>query len=137
MKCRVCGKPLSDPVSMALEIGPTCRMKLKLMEANDMNGNLFGEQAASFSVDVDEEFVTIIDHDTGRTVTNEARNIIAALVGQGIDVDAHLVIYRDTMGVWDRIVTKHGEFAGFESINERDVLMAKAVARGKASSVRH
>ncbi|MEX3556325.1 MAG: DUF6011 domain-containing protein [Burkholderia gladioli] len=35
-KCGVCGKPLTDPVSVHLGIGPVCRITLKFNEAKDI-----------------------------------------------------------------------------------------------------
>jgi hypothetical protein len=37
------------------------------------------------------------------------------------------VIYRDTRGIWDQLlVDRSGHFAGFSSINERDLSAALA-----------
>ena len=71
--------------------------------------------------------IAIIDHDQGRSVTNDAENVIADLVAQGFDLSRYLVIYRDTRGIWDQLlVDRTGHFAGFSSINERDLSAALA-----------
>jgi hypothetical protein len=71
--------------------------------------------------------IAIIDHDQGRSVTNDAENVIADLLAQGFDLSRYLVIYKDTRGIWDQIlVDRTGRFAGFSSINERDLFTALA-----------
>jgi hypothetical protein len=71
--------------------------------------------------------IAITDHDQGRSVTNDAENVIADLVAQGFDLSRYLVIYRDTRGIWDQLlVDRTGHFAGFSSINERDLSAALA-----------
>ena len=71
--------------------------------------------------------IAIIDHDEGRSVTNDAVNIIDDLARQGFDLTKCRVIYKDTSGIWDEILTdRTGRFAGFSSINERDLPAALA-----------
>jgi hypothetical protein len=63
-----------------------------------------------------------------RSVTNDADNVIADLVSRGFDLSRYHVIYKDTRGIWDQIlVDRTGCFAGFSSINERD--LPAAIAR--------
>jgi hypothetical protein len=55
-------------------------------------------------------------------------NVIADLVSRGFDLSRYHVIYKDTRGIWDQIlVDRTGCFAGFSSINERD--LPAAIAR--------
>jgi hypothetical protein len=71
--------------------------------------------------------IAIIDHDAGRTVSNDAANLIADLAAD-FDLSKYHVIYRDTRGMWDQIlVDRTGHFVGFSSINERD--LPTAIAR--------
>ena len=48
--------------------------------------------------------IAIIDHDSGRSVTNDADNVIADLVSRGFDLSRYHVIYKDTRGIWDQIL---------------------------------
>jgi hypothetical protein len=41
------------------------------------------------------------------------RNVIADLRGFGIDLDQNLIAYRDTIGRWNRLMTRHAGFPGF------------------------
>jgi hypothetical protein len=83
---------------------------------------------AVYSYAVHGNVIAIIDHDSGRSVTNDADNVIADLVSRGFDLWRYHVIYRDTRGIWDQIlVDRTGCFAGFSSINERD--LPSAIAR--------
>jgi hypothetical protein len=59
----------------------------------------------------------LIDQDDGRSVTNDAALVIADLVQKGYDLSSTRVLYRDTQGVWDELLTRDGSFAGFRSIN--------------------
>jgi len=43
--CNICGKPLTDPISIELGIGPVCYVKKKLQEAMSRNENLFANRA--------------------------------------------------------------------------------------------
>lgn len=62
----------------------------------------------------DGAVVRIVDLNRGAlSVTNDAENVIAALVKAGVPVDDRRVIYRDSDDNWDRMLTKGGAFAGF------------------------
>ena len=82
---------------------------------------------AVYSRTVHGNVIAIIDHDQGRSVTNDAENIIADLAAQGFDLSRYLVIYKDTRGIWDQLlVDRTRRCAGFSSINERDLSAALA-----------
>lgn len=82
---------------------------------------------AVYSRTVHGNVIAIIDHDQGRSVTNDADNVIADLAAQGFDLSRYLVIYRDTRGIWDQLLVDcSGRFAGFSSVNERDLSTALA-----------
>ncbi len=71
--------------------------------------------------------IAIINHRESRSVTNDAENVIEDLVRQGFDLMQYHLIYKDTRGIWDQIlVDRTGHFAGFSSINERDLSSALA-----------
>ena len=126
--CTCCGKPLSDALSMELGLGPVCRIALKTREANNMTGNLFTPRA-DYSYSIESGVVCIIDHDNGKSVTNDAPAVIADLAAAGIDVATAPVIYCDTMGVWDQLVCQDGKFQSFRSLNKRDRDAAVALVR--------
>jgi hypothetical protein len=80
------------------------------------------EPRAIYSHAIHGTVIAIIDHDQGRTVTNDAANVVDDLTRQGFDLSKYRVIYKDTRGIWDQIlVDRTGHFAGFSSINERDL----------------
>jgi hypothetical protein len=79
-----------------------------------------------YSCTVHGNVIAITDHDAGRSVTNDAENVVADLAAD-FDLSKYHVIYRDTRGIWDQIlVDRTGHFAGFSSINERDLPAAIA-----------
>lgn len=84
----------------------------------------YAEQRSIYSREVHGNVIAIIDCDQGKTVTNDAWNVIADLAAD-FDLSKYRVIYRDTRGIWDEMLTNSfGEFAGFSSINERDLAAA-------------
>jgi hypothetical protein len=84
------------------------------------------EPRAVFSYQTYGNVIAITDHDQGRSVTNDAENVIADLAAN-FDLSRYRVIYRDTRGIWDQLlVDRTGRFAGFSSINERDLHAALA-----------
>jgi hypothetical protein len=84
------------------------------------------EHRATYSYTVHGNVIAIVDYDQGRSVTNDAENVIADL-DACFDLSKYQVIYRDTRGIWDQIlVDRTGYFAGFSSINERDLSAALA-----------
>jgi hypothetical protein len=75
--------------------------------------------------------VLIVDHDQGRSVTNDVQGIFADLVAQGLDLEAHRVIYRDTLGTWDELlVGVNGSFGGFAPLGAHTE--AEAIAKLEA-----
>jgi hypothetical protein len=71
--------------------------------------------------------IAIIAHDEGKSLTNDAENVIEDLAAQGFDLSQYRVIYKDTRGIWDQILVDcTGHFAGFSSMNERDLPAALA-----------
>lgn len=84
------------------------------------------EHRAIYSRTIHGNVIAIIDHDQGKSVTNDAENVVADLAGS-FDLSRYRVIYRDTRGIWDELlVDRTGHFAGFSSINERDLPAALA-----------
>jgi len=73
---------------------------------------------ASYSYQVVGQVIAIIDHNEGRSVTNDVRNVLDDLDKRAWTLCAHRIIYRDTLGPWDEILTDpRGNFGGFRSSN--------------------
>jgi len=84
------------------------------------------EHRAIYSRTVHSNVIAIIDYDQGKSITNDAENVIADLAAS-FDLSKYHVIYRDTRGIWDGLlVDRTGRFAGFSAINERDLPAALA-----------
>ncbi len=63
---------------------------------------------------VNDLSVVILDEDEGRSVTNDAKIVIAEL--QSIlpnGIGKRTVYYRDTTGRFDKLLVENGDFAGF------------------------
>jgi hypothetical protein len=56
--------------------------------------------AYDLTVDGEQHIAFVVDtgHETCRSVTNDAENVVADLVRLGIDVDRYRIIYRDSGG---------------------------------------
>jgi hypothetical protein len=120
MKCSICGKRLTDPISIEHGIGPDCRLSLKLNQAKNMTRHLFNERS-DYSYELRGHVVCIVDHDNGKSVTNDIREVLADLTRDGLDLSRHRVIYRDSLKIWDEVVLKGAMFHDFKSLNEREL----------------
>jgi hypothetical protein len=83
------------------------------------------EPRAVFSYQTYGNVIAVIDHDQGRSVTNDAEAVIAQLA-QKFDLSQYRVIYKDTRGIWDQMLVDRTGLAGFSTINERDLPAALA-----------
>ncbi len=79
-----------------------------------------------YSWGIDGDFIVIIDQGGTLSVTNDAEAVIEYLTRQGVDVDSKRVIYRDTEGQWDEMLTVDGKFRGFRILGVRTLAEAKA-----------
>lgn len=84
-----------------------------------MTGNLFNPRA-DYSYTVQRGVVCITDHDNGKSVTNDITAVLADIAGE-VNLNAHRVIYRDTLKIWDEVVLVGGKFSTFKSLNEREL----------------
>ena len=69
----------------------------------------------TFSIPViNDEFVVLVDHDKGASVTNDADNVIRWL-GENLDngLGERKVYYRDTTGSYDELEHEKGVFVSF------------------------
>jgi hypothetical protein len=74
----------------------------------------------------------LIDKNKGASITNDAENVIKDLRRKNLDLRLP-VIYRDSMGGYDRLLVTHDEFAGFLPLRTRDRGTAIKLARGIAA----
>ncbi|QEE39817.1 MULTISPECIES: DUF6011 domain-containing protein [unclassified Methylobacterium] len=137
--CRICGKPLTDPLSVAVGFGPVCRITAKMRTIGDRQQDLFGHERATYTRETRGDVILITDLNKGRTVTNDAESVIGDLVECLGDLAGKRIVYRDTSGVWDELVVTSNRFTGFRSVGVRtpeEVLakIAREVARAPARS---
>lgn len=68
--------------------------------------------------------LAIVDHDNGRSVTNDAENVLADL-GIIFNLEKFRVIYRDSSGLWDELLVGPGtQHAGFAPLRKRELAEA-------------
>ena len=63
------------------------------------------------------------------SVAGDIENVVTDLVDRGIDVDRMIIVYRDIMGRWDRVLTSRRAFLCFEAVDECDGWKAVEVCR--------
>jgi hypothetical protein len=107
--CEVCGKPLSNFVSVKLGIGPVCRGKEKIQM-----GLPFEDHAGYEVLTSNVQFIYLEDsgHNQFKTVTNDAEYILSRL-NEEYGIGNKRIFYKDSSGEIDEIVHKNGIFAGF------------------------
>ena len=117
--CRKCGRALRNPVSVRLEKGPVCRAKDK---QTDNLQREFDFMEAQFEVLKHEAgiYIYILDtgHNIGRTVTNDAENVIVKLYLEEGITDETRIFYEDSQGEVDEILHKGKSFKGFKAGHE-------------------
>lgn len=133
MLCSVCGATLTDPVSVKLGIGPVCRVKDKQLEANQ--GNLFAMRS-KYSIASVGNVLIIYDRLGIKTVTNDIDNVLSEVKESYGNLDAYKIMYRDSQGVFDGVVTRASKFTSFFSIGETDerAALAKLHSNVRASN---
>lgn len=127
--CSCCGRTLTDAVSVKVGMGPICRANGAVAERD-----LFTTRS-DYEVEIEGDVILVTDLDLGgRSVTNDAPGVIGDLVRSGLLRPGMWVIYRDSRKVWDELVVREGQFAGFAPIDlrDRDDALSKINARGEA-----
>jgi hypothetical protein len=102
--CKVCGKPLTDPISISLGVGPVCRISDKLAVMKDQTGNLF-ESVAKYDYGFDNRILWIEDLGGMKSVTNDMENVLNTIASNhGIDsLTDYKIMYKDSQGIWDGV----------------------------------
>lgn len=131
--CSMCGKKLTETISVAIGIGPVCRMKSKRKELI-MGNNLFSNRAL-YVFSVFNNYLIIEDLNGMKSVTNDMDNILEDLNKQITGLDKKKVIYKDSMGVWDEVRFKstgnHIHSITFHSIGENDMMKALEIVKNR------
>ncbi len=109
-RCRVCHRPLTDPKSVAREIGPVCRGNVgDTLDQLDF----WAESSAWIIISNSADWVIIRDvgHGDGyKTVTNDAAAVVAELAPV---LGGRRLFYIDSSGRLDELIVEAGRFAGF------------------------
>lgn len=127
--CNCCGKPLSDPVSVELGIGPVCRVQNKLQEFGEKSGNMFANRS-KYQYEVFRNVLCITDEGGYKSVTNDMENVLQDILNdieageEKFDMSKGKIMYKDSMGIWDGVnVTLSGsKISGisFYPLTEKD-----------------
>ncbi|GAB2571995.1 DUF6011 domain-containing protein [Spirosoma areae] len=119
-RCRICGKLLTDPVSVERGIGPECAGKYKRSEHADKTGNLFAHRA-EYSWGVDGHILWIQDEEGAKSVTNDIEFVMGDIFDAiGQQLFNKLIMYRDSMHIWDGVRLANRDcYVGITAGNER------------------
>lgn len=101
--CSICKRPLTDPVSVRLGIGPVCRIQRKLDYMNEKTENMFENRSDySYKIDYENNIIAITDNGGLKSVTNDIEKVIADIAME-TQITGRTIIYKDSMGIWDGI----------------------------------
>lgn len=127
--CLRCNRPLKDPHSIALGIGPECRMKQKQEGSRGPTLDLFG--GCKYYSHTEQEVLIIIDMGQGgRSVTDDIENVLIELKAEIKALPNPIIIYRDQLEIYDGVrLDEHGQFQEYYPLNTQD--RAKAIKKAK------
>lgn len=111
VKCSECGKLLTDPISMEMEMGPVCRKNRWVDARQKRELNMFGNRAKYSWAILEDDILALTDDGTEcRSLTNDLENCLAEVAGElpeGKKLTDYRIMYRDSTHVWDAIsITK-------------------------------
>jgi hypothetical protein len=110
--CRICGRNLTDPVSVKMGIGPVCR-------ARDNKQEVFDFMNAKIEVLKYKRgkyiFVRDIGHVSGRSVTNDAEHVVKQIYLDYAITDETRIFYEDSDGQIDELLHVGERFNGFQA----------------------
>lgn len=127
-KCRICGKALSDPVSIANETGPICRIANKNHNRNLQS--LFQNRASFDWGIIQDKVIWIVDLDNGfKSVTNDISNVLRDIKNEIGTLSDFKIMYRDSLGIWDGVKADPENLSrvSFYSLNVKD--QSKAISK--------
>jgi len=132
--CRICGRELTDPVSVYAGIGPVCRLKGKEIEYKMKDGNLFSNRA-KYDFGIIGNVIWIKDLGGFKSVTNDIEEVLSEILKE-VALEGMKIMYRDSMNIWDevrpQIVGKRVTSVSFHSIGEKEMSKAMAVIQHRS-----
>lgn len=117
--CMVCGKWLTDPISVELRVGPVCRGSGKYIprtkdrkRKKTKQLSLFDDMKAHYEWGITDGVIWVIDLDRGKSVTNDLANVVMEIDAgfpfpkEGTSIFDYPLMYRDTTKTWDGIILR-------------------------------
>lgn len=124
--CHACGRRLTDPQSIEAGIGPVCaNRKRELHEPKLFQAQYFYE--------LFDDVLVLFDRDCGTmSLTNDMERVLLEVSEQLGDRMPAIVIYRDSQGIYDRVMHRKGVFGGrFEPLGAKSLAEALKLVREK------
>lgn len=103
--CSICGRELTDPVSVSRGIGPECILGAK----QDLvgQGTLFASRAA-YDYKIRNGVLMLYDLNGGRSLTSDMELVLKEIEETEGDLSYHKIMYKDCFGEWDGVVYRNG-----------------------------
>lgn len=125
VKCKVCHRPLTDLVSIALGVGPVCRVQGKQKEYDLRQSSLFESE---YKWGIDRGTIWIKDLKGVKSVTSDIENVLSKIlksVKNDTDSIKYRIMYKDSYDIWDEVlIDNEGLFKGFSALTETDCTKA-------------
>jgi hypothetical protein len=118
--CRICGRPLLDPVSLATGVGRSCAHNAR---AARHDPELFN---AAFFSEIVNGVLVVFDRDCGTlAVAHGAAAVLRSEVAARGTIPK-CVIYRDSNGHYGRLLHRRGVFGGIQPLGAASLADALA-----------
>ena len=115
VRCRICGRRLTDPVSVRLGIGPVCRRRDNRQGEFDFmraETRLLKHERGKYI------YVRGTGRFSGRSVTNDEEYVVERLYLEFDITDETRIFYMDSGGAIDEILHAGRKFRGFRAGHE-------------------
>lgn len=111
--CHACGRPLTDPRSVEAGIGPRCADRARSLH----EPMLF---RAKYFYELFDDVLVLFDRDCGTmSLTNDIERVLLEVSAELGERMPHIVIYRDSEGIYDRVTHRKGAFGRFLPIGAK------------------
>ena len=136
-KCKVCGRPLKNPASIAAGMGKICAQKSGALITEKVRPGeqrlIFGNTPkASYIYEVEDDIISIIDLDGEKTLTNDMEKVIHEIeTEENIDATQYKIMYCDSQGIWDGVTYHNKSHVSFYSIGAKNRFDAITILNSK------
>jgi hypothetical protein len=131
MKCAVCKKPISDPLSVEASMGSVCRCKHKKKLVSNKQLSMFEDTELVFDYELRNDVLVIWKPGEKGMSLNNAMELVLRKIATDVTLPEH-IIYKDSDGIWDGVKV-NGEAVSFYRISTKSIneALKKVKARNR------